>query len=99
MTDSAQTPYADSRTGRGDEWFRTIRELKEQAEALALYADAHRMFSAMIEDGFKTLPLDQSREIARAELQEFCAKRISIAQQTRAKRLRQAQGLEVQGVM
>lgn len=97
-TDSVQTPYAESRTGRGDKWFQEISDLRAQTDALVNYAEAHKMFSAMIGDGLTTLPVNDSREIARAELQEFISKRIAHAQQTIRRKLTQIQALENRGV-
>jgi hypothetical protein len=91
-------PYSESRTGRGDKWFQGIKDLRAQVDALLLYSEAHQQFRSLIEEGFKVLPKDDSREIARAELMEFCAKREGAAQQAIKAKLRAIQNLENTGV-
>ena len=98
MTDTTQTSYAESRTGKGDKWFQQIKGLKAQVDNLEHYADAHQNFSRMIEDGLKTLTLDNSREIARSELINFCTGRVGEAQRMIRRILNQIDHLEITGV-
>ena len=90
--------YRDTRTARAEKWAQEIKDLRAQIKGLEDYEVAHQMFRAMIEDAFKSIPSSDSREIARAELMEFAAKRQGAAQQAIRVKLRAAQNLENTGV-
>lgn len=99
MTDSqGQRPYAESRTAKGDKWYKQINDLKVQVDQLKMYSEAQQAFRAVIEDALVALPMNNSREIARAELMEFCSNRMSHAQTTIQQRLRRVNQLESEGV-
>jgi len=91
-------PYQQTRTARAEKWAQEIKDLRAKIDALQEYFNAHQMFGTLIEEAFKSIPQSDSREIARSELIEFCAKRQTAAQRAIAARLRAVQNLESTGV-
>lgn len=89
--------YHLTRTARAEKWDQEVKFLRGQIEQLNDYEIAVLQFRSIIEEAFKSVPGNDSREIARADLMEVCSKRQTAVQRAIASKLRALQALEAKG--
>jgi hypothetical protein len=91
-------PYPLTRTAKAERWAEAIKDLRLKLDQLNDYEVAVLQFRSSIEEAFKSVPSNDSREIIRAELMELCSKRQAHAQRVIQMNLRALQALETNGV-
>ena len=90
--------YAESRTGRGDEWYEKMRSLEKRADELDKVATYFQNYTDLVKGAYSTLPLDHLRRLVKDAIIEFCEEQEIVARRTALRHRNRQKDLENAGV-